>query len=390
MTSMAGLKMRKFFPNILSAGAKAALFLVFLLFALYSRELLASARVGVDLCLFVIIPSLFPFFVLSQLFVKWRLCDNLDGYFAPLAYLLFRKRGICLVPFLLGITSGYPVGVRSILSLRKEGLCTEGEANFMLTFCSCSGPAFLVGAIGVALFESPSLGWALYACHAAAALMVGVLFSFLPPFSGEKKPSLSRSRRSQNPEPLLPSFLSAVGDSFNLVLGVSAFIIFFCVVIGLLSATGITPAISALLGRLFPSLPPGGAESLVSGLLEMTRGIQLASCLPSAGTGALLASFLCAFGGLSIHFQVLFLLKDSSLKKWPYFLGKGLHAFFSAALWVLFSPFLQKNPLQPVFRNIGGFSLSAMYRHFVFFMLAFIIFLFLWQLAAFMGRKKRG
>jgi sporulation integral membrane protein YlbJ len=358
---MTWLKMRNFFHKISSGIAKIGLFLVFVLFALHSKEVIESARGGLDLCLYVVIPSLFPFFVLSQLFVKWRLCDNLGQYLTPLSYLLFRMRGVCFIPFLLGVTSGYPVGVRSILSLRKEGLCTETEANFMLTFCSNCGPAFLVGSVGTALFGSPTLGWVLYGSHVASALLCGVLFSFLPPF--RKQPMIRPNPKIKKQEEIaiLPSFLTAVGDSFSLILGVCAFIIFFCVVIGLLSAIGATSVLGELLGAYFPALSSQTATCLVAGFLEMTRGIQLASQLPGPLQPALCAALLCAFSGLSIHFQVLFLLKDSTLKKWPYFLGKTLHSLLATVLCAALLFYMDTAAVLPVFSPSPSFALPSLY-----------------------------
>lgn len=387
---MACLKTRKFFHKISFPIAKIALFGIFVLFALNCGDVISMAKEGIDLCLFVVIPSLFPFFVLSQLMIKWRLCDNLGDYLTPLARLLFRQRGICFVPFILGITSGYPVGVKSVLTLRQDGLCTEEEANFMLSFCSNCGPAFLVGTVGTVLFGSPRLGWMLYGCHVGAALICGILFSFLPVFSGSVKPSLHHPKKNDAQIPIVSSFLNAVSDSFSLVLGVSAFIIFFCVLIGLLSKLEITSLLSQLLACLFPVISPEAMASVVSGLLEMTRGIQLASLLPNQMMGALCAAFLCAFSGCSIHFQALFLLRDSTLKRWPYFMGKTLHAFLSGFLcFAVFSRFTTAVVL-PVSPAPPFLTVPSLYQFTSFLILLFVAGMLLLSGISFLYHRKKA
>lgn len=58
----------------------AGLLLVGLLLFLFPEESVAAAREGISLCVDVLIPSLFPFFVLSSLFdlhrPGWALCSS--------------------------------------------------------------------------------------------------------------------------------------------------------------------------------------------------------------------------------------------------------------------------------------------------------------------------
>ena len=321
MTIKPGLKQK-----LAKSCFKIILIATFAFFTIYAGEVSGAARRAIVLCLNIVIPSLFPFFVLTQLFIKWGLGHSLGIVFSPVAGVLFRQRGICLVPFLLSILSGYPVGVHSIVTLYQDQLCTKEEAHFMLSFCSNCGPAFLMGAVGIGFFQNPSLGWALYICHVFCALLTGLILSFLPAFSPKNKTHIKKMPTgTAGPVSILPSFLNTVSDSFMQALHVSAFIIFFCVVIHLLEIAGITGIIAGFFYRVFPLFPLEALRAAFAGFIEMTRGTELASLFPNFAISVLLASGLCAFSGLSIHFQVLFLLKDVPLKKWPYFLGKTLH-----------------------------------------------------------------
>ena len=86
--------------------------LLLMLFALVllPAQSVAAARDGVELCLNVILPSLFPFFVLSTLCVELGLISGIGNLLQRWMYPLFRVNGACAGAFLLGIVGGYPVG----------------------------------------------------------------------------------------------------------------------------------------------------------------------------------------------------------------------------------------------------------------------------------------
>ena len=69
-----------------------------------------AARDGIKLCLDVIVPSLFPFFVLSTLTVELGLARYLGKVLEKVMRPLFRLNGACSAAVVLGFVGGYPVG----------------------------------------------------------------------------------------------------------------------------------------------------------------------------------------------------------------------------------------------------------------------------------------
>jgi hypothetical protein len=67
---------------------------------------LAGAREGVQMCLYTVIPALFPFFVLSDLLSSLGLADLLAGLLGGAAERLFRVSGAGAQAFFLGVTGG--------------------------------------------------------------------------------------------------------------------------------------------------------------------------------------------------------------------------------------------------------------------------------------------
>lgn len=290
-----------------------------------------GTREGLRLCGNVIIPSLFPFFVLSSLAVELglsvRLGRMLEGIMAP----LFHVNGRCAAALALGLIGGYPVGARTALELYRRGQCSKGEAERLLAFCNNAGPAFILGVVGSGIFGSGRVGVLLCLTHAASALLVGLLFRF----------SIKDTPRRAPPRPAPPviravrfsdAFLRAVGDSLASTLNICAFVTFFAVVLRLLTAFGVISALASLLG-LF-GVEEVWARRLVAGFLELSSGV---SSLSGGGMEAIpVAAFMLGWAGLSVHCQVLSLLGDSTLSPKNYFLGKLCHGAFAAALtWVV-------------------------------------------------------
>ena len=107
----------------------------------YSRQSMDAARQGLSLCANVIVPSLFPFFVLSSLVVELGMAGYLGRALERVMYPLFRVGGPGAGALVLGFIGGYPVGARTAIGLYQSGQCSKAEAERMLAFCNNSGPA---------------------------------------------------------------------------------------------------------------------------------------------------------------------------------------------------------------------------------------------------------
>ena len=98
----------------------------------FPQESMQAARDGLTLCYNVIIPSLFPFFVLSSLVVELGLAGYLGRLLEPVMRPLFNVSGACASAFALGFIGGYPVGAKTAISLYEKGMCSKTEAERLL------------------------------------------------------------------------------------------------------------------------------------------------------------------------------------------------------------------------------------------------------------------
>lgn len=311
--------------------------LMLLSLLLFPDQSVTAAKDGVQLCLNVIVPSLFPFFVLSTLCVELGLIRALGSLAGPLMAPLFRVGGACAGAFLLGIVGGYPVGARTAIALYESGQCSRDEAERLMSFCNNSGPAFILGVVGAGIFSSSAARLWLYGAHVAASILVGLLFRFY----GKGTVTVSEFSPAHSADISVSElFIRAVKDAFSSAMNICAFVIFFTVVIRLLFLTGIITRLASILVLLLGNLGlhQDMAESLLSGAIEMTSGVwSLRDMAASLGNRLCMAAFILGWAGLSVHCQVLSFIGKSGLSTRTYFFGKLLHGIISAVLVFLLS-----------------------------------------------------
>ncbi len=308
--------------------------ILFLLAALilFPSESVSAARDGVELCLNVIVPSLFPFFVLSTLCVELGLIQALGRGMEKVMLPLFRVGGACAGAFLMGIVGGYPVGARTAIALYEKGQCSKAEAERLLSFCNNSGPAFILGVVGAGIFSSSTVGLWLYGAHVASSVLVGLLFRFY----GDKTVRGTQAIVSDSRAPgFAQCFTESVRNAFSGTLNICAFVIFFTVLIRLLFLTGIITHLAGFLAWCLRDLGVDASitESLLIGVIEMTSGVwSLRDMAGSLSQRLCMAAFILGWAGLSVHCQVLSFIGSGGLSPKTYFFGKLLHGILSAIL----------------------------------------------------------
>ena len=202
---------------------------------LWPGEAMSAMKDGLSLCGNVILPSLFPFFVLSSLVVELGMSRCLGRLFQPVMAPLFRVNGACASAVALGFIGGYPVGARTAIALYESGQCSRTEAERLLAFCNNSNPVFLISVLGVGVFGSVRAGVWLWLIHVLSALLTGLVFR------GSGK-SASRQELTRHPPfqavSFAEAFTGAVRSSLAGILSVCAFVVFFYVLAQPLTAMG--------------------------------------------------------------------------------------------------------------------------------------------------------
>ena len=262
------------------------------------KTALTGAAEGIELCTKVVIPSLFPFFVLSV-----YLMGILEGTNLPVLVLLGRWSGFSkgieklMIPAFLG---GYPVGAKCVTEAWKAGVLDRDNAQKMLSFCSNAGPAFIFGMVA-SIFSEIWMVWALWAIHILSACLVArcIPTDSKSLFVGESKEI---------------SFSSALASSVTVMMQVCGWVILFRILMGFLD-------------RWFLWMLSPVTRAWIVGILELSNGCCELAAVENEKLRFMICAGMLAWGGICVSMQTASVTGGLSLAY--YVTGKSLQTVFS-------------------------------------------------------------
>jgi sporulation integral membrane protein YlbJ len=352
---------------------------------LFSGTAVSAASKGIQLWFNVVFPSLFPFFVATEVLNRTSFVKALGVLLEPVMRPLFNVPGCGSFAVAMGITSGYPVGAKITSDMRENKLISKTEGERLLAFTNNSGPLFIVGAVAVGMFNMPKVGIFLLVCHILACLTVGMLFRFYgrKDCAQKQKFSCDRNLLSRCKKELtsgssisLSNIGGVLGDAVRnscfMMLNIGGFIIFFSVIINLLMDTGFINSVSNTLYFILSAfgIQKDVITSLISGFFELTTGTNLASKAFDTPIHLRLtaASAIIGWAGLSVHSQVLSIVSKTDISIKPYLFGKFLQGVFAAAYTFMGISIAGPvfNVAEPVFSHSDTLSSYNWYHYFLF------------------------
>ena len=236
-----------------------AILMVFLL--LYPRFAAEGARYGLLLWYTSVVPSLFPFMVLSSLIVSSGgvslLMKPVRAFLGP--WLPLSENGCYTL--ISGLLCGCPMGAKTCGDFVREGKLSVQEGRFLMTICNHPSPMFLLGFV-CPLFEAgmhPSrLLLSIYLpLLPLAALAKRIYFPVLP------APASSGSRQQIQTAPALDTAILAAAE---ILCRIGGYLMLFSIVIVFL--------------RRAPWLP-ASLRLFLMGAMEMTTGVrEVSASLP--------------------------------------------------------------------------------------------------------------
>lgn len=271
----------------------------FFILIIDTKTVLDCAQEGISLCMSTVIPSLFPFFVLSSIISRSLLGGKIK--------ILQAVRRLCNIPqggetlLILGFLGGYPIGAQCISDAYVRGSLKKADAKRMLGFCSNSGPAFIFGMVG-SLFSHPALPWILWFIHILCALFVG----YVLPRNINQPCTLSYG------DP--PSLSSVLKNCLSAMAVVCGWVVLFRIIIGFCE-------------QWFLWFFPNSIKACFAGILELSNGCLALQGVISEQTRFILCAGMLGFGGICVAMQTVSV--TASLGTGLYFQGKLLHGLTS-------------------------------------------------------------
>jgi len=274
------------------------------------KTAMAGIQSGIEICLRSLIPSLFPFFVLSAL---------VTGALAGRPLYLFRVPGkICRIPsgseslLAIGIAGGYPVGAKNVSDALNRKLISPEDAQRMSVFCNNAGPSFLFGVLGP-LFSDLRWVWALWLIQIISAVITGWV---LP---------VPRKQQTVSAPPSSITLADALNSAIKSMVQVSGWVIFCRMVL-------------EFLDRWFLWLLPDSVQVLLTGLIELSNGCLCLERIGYEPLRFLIASVMLSLGGMSIWMQTKSVFPQLKLKY--YLAGKMLQSLVGMLLCAAVLPLL--------------------------------------------------
>ncbi|GKU76021.1 sporulation integral membrane protein YlbJ [Paenibacillus sp. L3-i20] len=357
--------MLRVFFHPLSITAFVAFFIA-LLMAIYPTETLHSSLRGLSIWWEVLFPALFPFFVISELLLGFGIVHFFGKLLDPFMRPLFRLPGIGGFVVTMGYISGYPVGARLTAQLWAQKLITRAEGERLVAFTTTSDPIFLIGAVSVGFFQNVSIVPVLAAAHYGGGLLIGFLMRFHDTKSDSE--TLSRERDAQHDNQSRSPMLKvkrlshsrialalrsmhearlldgrrlgrllqdSVQSALKLMIVVGGLVVFFSVVMEMLTHVGLVELLTEMLRLLFGmlGLPIPLADAAIFGLFEVTLGARASGTSETLLMHAVaMAAWVLSWSGLSVHAQIASLLSRTNLRYAPFLIARLLHGFIAMGL----------------------------------------------------------
>ena len=291
---------------------------------------LSSARRGLYLYATMVLPALFPFYFCSLMLTKIGAAKTLSSLFEKPFSVLYHTPKESAYVMLLSMLSGYPVGSACLCELYSAGALTTDDVKSISAFASTSGPAFLLGTLGSAIFDNAVAGVIVLVSHYLGAFVNGFLYK-------KRKTQIFSSQNSvkiqNNPDNALADSIS---KSTIVMLSLGGYIVLANMLVDTISLSKIDAALVSALGDNAQPI-----ISLLFGFVEITRGcIECAECSPIIGVA--LATLIVSFGGLSVTFQNYFFLSNCGMKLSQVLARKTTQAILSFAFAFVFSLIFKK------------------------------------------------
>ena len=306
MTAMEAKKKEKHRKREIAALFESVAFtaLIFLTAIFFSDELSDYVAAGLKISVRVIIPSVFPFLVLTDASVRFIRFERI-GRLRRLFERAFHINGAALPVFVCGVLCGFPLGAKLALTMYENGKISKCECERLMCFSNIASPAYTVSAVGIGILSNFKVGLILYFVSLFSTVATGFLTGIKKRFS-----RFSGFTEEQNYD-LVKSIKKSAAASVNVIF----FISFFSAISVIIKLMPISEAIKFI---VMPFIEVGSAVKYLSD-----------SCIFSFRLTLAAIAFSLSFSGLSVIMQSLALEGAEEISRKKCFLYKLLQGLIS-------------------------------------------------------------
>lgn len=250
-------------------------------FDLIKAEILSVS----DMWFRIILPSVFPYLVLSRYLAESDIADiilKLPGKFLSRILRISYPAMRCV---LCSLICGYPSGAITASALEKGGAIDKSEAEKVIYYSNNAGPLFLISAVGGAMLRSQRLGFAIYIIQLISAFIYGIMI---------RKTSLPKKALHNARVKTKFDLCTAVAQSVTVVINIFGF---------MATAFIMSRICIILLGKFIPMNKY--ADILIKGFFEISAGVREASGIENQSLSFALICAFVSWSGLSVILQII-------------------------------------------------------------------------------------
>lgn len=296
--------------------------LVLFLAMLFSpKAVFEGAESGLLLWFQVVFPTLFPFMLVSGLMLSGGGLVVISRIFGRLFSTLFATSPNGSFAVIAGFLCGYPMGAKVSADLVRSGRISRDEGAYLLSFCNNTSPIFIMNFIVWKTFDREELMIPTLLILIGVPAFLSLFFRRFYLKRRKKFPDLSDKKKNNVKLLNFEMLDSCLADSFESIVKVGLYIIFFSILIAL---PGKLSAGHPLLAGILPTL-------------EMTNGIlMIHKAAPDLTVSYPLILGLTSFGGFCSAAQTKCMLKAASLPILPYIIQKLTAAAAASLLGIVY------------------------------------------------------
>jgi sporulation integral membrane protein YlbJ len=265
-----------------------------------------------------LIPSLFPFFIISDILINYNSIDYIPKIIRNICKYLFGISDNMLTILFLSMISGFPSNARNTRMMYDKGLISLEDANHILMFSHFANPIFILTTVGVFFFKDQKLGIILLITHYISNIVLGILL---------------RSKRNDGNYYITIKkvrfgdvIISAIRRSIDTILMICGILVVFLVISVIIVDTFHLNVYNSM---------------IVKGICEVTIGLEALSKLNISNVyKVVIASMFLAFGGLSVHVQVLSQTADTDISYRSFLTGRIYQMIISGIITYIISRLL--------------------------------------------------
>lgn len=289
------------------------IFIIFLSLIINSNLVTSELIEALKTFAFILFPSIFPFFLISDLLIYYNFPHTLNKFFKTITKKIFHTSNASTFVIIMSMLSGFPSGAKYIRTLLDKKMLTINQANYLITFTHFANPLFVI-TVTQKIFNDINISYLILISMYLSNLIIG--FIIRPKFED------NNNKMEYIETPSFSTCLSnSITNSINLLIIILGNTCFFFIVTKLITTYFNFNDVLTI---------------FINGFFDITKGINSLTLIDGniIFKGIVTLTFI-SFGGININMQVLNIISDTKIKYKNFLLGRICQIAISSAIFLI-------------------------------------------------------